>query len=522
MPVGNSALDGLGELDDLDMVDERQPESAEGQTAPAPTPGTPKATKKAKSGAKDAITNVLALLAASGSGSAAPTAPATKGAPRQPLAVVPTVEVRRAMDVLMDAKTIDALPGVLQRTIVNGYPLDWRALIRQMFNWGPKPKATKAVIAAADKLLHSTDSAGRSRYSHAVEALSFASAASQLLEPDHIVRLLNATAATTSAYGPVAYTTAVATKLERVLKHYPAIARVELLESLWVSAHDGRWWDIANGMPRRRVRQADREAREELQAQHRHALAAAHGHAESALVVEALKSGAMTWGADSVAQVAAVAESATFHLQLGRLATTSEELDVPVLLSHLWWLYPHERAESPIVALVQRLVDAIAESMFSEDGERLAASIEEVLPEDPPAQWQELYPAASLKRYPYPMEILALDCTMLPGTGTGDVPASRIEVIRNQNQLATNADYMGNCTGGYHNRCETGAVVMLKVLTDGECVNAELRRSGNGYTLGQVNSRFNGTLNGGRRFEVPPNVRTALAQLVPTIQVAAQ
>ena len=92
-------------------------------------------------------------------------------------------------------------------------------------------------------------------------------------------------------------------------------------------------------------------------------------------------------------------------------------------------------------------------------------------------------------RFAVPAPADAADGTALPGTDL------RIEVARTGRQLAAWAGYMGNCIAGpdYADGAAIGRQVLLALRDSGERIvaNVEVRLTGKGWRLGEMQARFN-------------------------------
>jgi hypothetical protein len=253
--------------------------------------------------------------------------------------------------------------------------------------------------------------------------------------------------------------------------HYQP-ARIESLAcSLWDASHQGRWWDVcgglgATGTRRRRIPRAQLEAR--MQARTR--ALSAHGADE---VLSGLLTGdAGHYSAQRAGELAALRLSGEVLASAGSFAAEDhDDPDTALMLSYLVDLAPTARPPSA------------------------------VLPAKP-AGFGDLFPEGSLKEYPLPGAFLRWDLADLPGaTGT-------IELIRSPHALFENRDFMGNCTGGYNQRCQTGEWVLGKVHHEGEAYNWSARSDNAGWVLVETNSRFN---RGGVPEAVSTGVTTMLA-----------
>ena len=414
--------------------------------------------------------------------------------------VLPTACVGIAVDKLVHAGSIDALQ--------DSRP-DMQRLMTDLFNWSTNPRGTKAITKAMGRGLTAVRVDGVSLYPHAVEALSFAAAIAPLLEPDRLVRILDAATAqaqdpVASAYAPIRYPAQLTVRLTRLLSHYQEARREQLLVSLWEASHAGRWWDAtANlGRPKRkRRRRAPGETRERGEAVARQvaAMQAMEDGAEDGDLLERLLNRSLAYSPQTVARLSELRIPDDAHADVAEFVSESsaEDPDMAVLCAYLADLKPGERPQNPILTMVETLEFVLGET----------APID-FMPKKPDG-WSSLYPKASLEQYPFSDAILGLNWQTLPGTGVMN-KAAVVEIIQTPHDLFENREYMGNCTYGYNDRCRTGNCVIGRIIQDGEVYNFSLDRRGSDWIVTQVNSRYNGR--DGHR--VPDAVRLGLEQMV--------
>lgn len=485
---GPALFDGLGDLEDTPVaVDVAAPipvpdDVFDEMASPAPRRRTSTTRGSGGEPARKAVFDALALL-----GSLGAPVPGTTGRTAGSTPLLPTARVRPALDVLAGAGTVEALTAAR---------VDLKALVRDACNWESSsgPKATGAVVKALGAVITGTDSEGRSTYPQAIEMISFASVVAPLLEPDRLVRLIAEAASVKTAYAPLRYTAALYRQLQILLGGFPPQRREQLLISLWHSAHNGRWWDDIGGDAPKHGRRAGRrrKADEELDAlreAHEAQLQLVFGGHRAApparLVIDALASGALVYSPMATAALQSTVATADELAELGRAARASLDADVAVLVSHVPGIAPDLRPESPIPAMVTALIDSLGD--LDEDGAGLA----EHLPAKPKT-WGELYPKASLKRFPMSAEVRALEGTVLPGTGQPGQPASAvIELIRTPHSLKLNGDEMGNCTFTYRSNCEKGEMVIGRIYQSGHVYNFSIVPDRGAWRLREINSRSN-------------------------------
>lgn len=417
--------------------------------------------------------------------------PGTTPAEGEQRRMLPPAQARIAVDRLADFGTIDKLTDTRP---------DMKALVADMLNWDG-PKATKATAKAAARALMATDERGRSRYPAAVEVLSYATAIAPLLEPDRIIRVIDAVSETTGAYAPIRYPATMTAKLRRLIGHYQDARKELLLISLWKSAHEGRWWDTTSGLGRNRGRRRRRtgdDAAEDLAARNA-ALAATFTGGDQELIGRIL-GGEQPYYPDLPGRLHNIELPDEARAAMGKVGSDPEvDPDISILVAQFAELHPNERPESPIPVMVDAL-----EFLFDEGEQNFA----EHLPKKP-EHWGDLYPKASLQEYPAPAEVLALDWKQVPGTGVNGVPEARVELIRTPHDLFDNRDFMGNCTGGYDARCQAGQYFIFKVHQGGELYNWSITTMGGdgNWRTGEINSRFN-------RGNVPQELRQGVEVLL--------
>lgn len=373
---------------------------------------------------------------------------------------------RRAVEALIAAETGENA----QKT------LDLKRTMIDLFEWAPNAGdqriATGIVIKAAAQLLVSEDAKWRSRYPHAIEALSFAAATTKLINPDYIGELLRSTVGTRNAYAPIRYPAQLALQLERLIGHYPEKRRLELLKSLWDIAHRNRWWDYTLSEAAQR-RGARRRAQQEAEAGE----AILQVTTESA--IQGILTGDITWSPAMNERLWEAGElDKELRVKISR-ATQKPRFDADLIVaaSYLVGMRPDERPHTPILDLVETLWNSYLDR-YEEEG---IEGVRDVLPEKPRA-WEELYPEAGFAPFNFPKYLREINGI--------EWENGIMYVCRNAAELAANANYMGNCTNSYRNRSEQGSVAILRYHKNNEAYNAALNL-GNTLTYGEINSRFN-------------------------------
>lgn len=498
-------IDGLNELDDPAFTYGNDPGMDGADEVPAPVAkGRKKREPAPKVDTLGAVNAVLALMGRPNAG----TKPDQAGAGTHPRPSLPSARARNAIEYLAQLGTVEALDAA---------QIDVKALCQDLFDWDPNAgptRATKTVTKTVAAALLARDANGVSRYSQAVEMLSFAAAAAPLLQPDRLARLIETAPSVRTAFAPERYTMQLASVLRTIMVRYPEQRREQLLTSLWAEAHNGRWWDMTSGLPAARPERnghaaqvlddnrrlaAEGAARDVLDGA-REGTGAAH-----AKVIRALKDGALPFNVATSRLVAALPVTDGLRTLFAEHAATmraGKHVDPDVALhgSHLEWLRPTERPETPLTWLLRSLVNALIP-----DPDTGVVALD-TLP-DKPKTFSALYPQAELRGFPFPPEIRRLTGTLLDGTVAGDVT---IEVINSPVALAENRDYMGNCTWSYKPSMETGSYVLLQLWRGGDCYNAALRHTATSWQLGEINSRFN-------RGNVPDDIRHAVTRLTQTL-----
>lgn len=394
---------------------------------------------------------------------------------------------------------IDRVAGLGTYTALEATRPDLKQLVSNVLDWQghTTSRVTKPLTRALGAGLAGT-AGTESSYPQAVEMLSFLALCAPMLEPDRLVRIANLVTSTQNAYRPIRYLAEPAKQLQQLLARYNDQRKEKLLASLWVTAHDGRWWDATASVPlahRRRARQLDQldPAQREVVRQQVDMLMQRGGKPSVRLVCQAFESSMLGY-TEQAAQI------------LGRLSVRSDadrrnlavfvkhpDADIPVLLSYVPGLHPDDRPESPIVALISLLTRELAETITQDDG----------MPAKP-EEWANLYPTVSREGFPMPNAIRNLGDAPLPG-----LPEAKVRMVLSPAGLQANATHMGNCTFGYRDRCSRGVAFIGHAELDGVEYNfaVEGRRvhpeTPATWTLGQVNSRFN-------RGDVPGELRDAL------------
>lgn len=433
----------------------------------------------------DAITTALRLVNGQ-------TSTPDEGAARAPVSALPSARFRVAVDALAGKGTYVALDASRPNL---------KALISDVVNWTGKPRATKPLTKVVGATMSGTDGKGGSLYPQSLEMLSFLALCAPLLEPDRLARVAALAAQTPNAYKPIRYLVKPAAQLQKLLARYSDARRETLLASLWVTAHEGRWWDATGGTPvgrrRRNVGVAVEAEQAEAIAEQIERVLQGTAAPTARTIADAFEARALTFSTQAAEILGGMRIASEDDRRALVAHTAHPDADVPVLLSYVRDLLPDERAESPIAALIEALVRDLADDIANKDA----------MPAKP-EEWDELYPAASREGFPMSNQLRQLDKAALPG-----VPGAKIVMMRHADMLQRNATHMGNCTFSYRTRSENGQAFIGHVATaTGEynfavVVRAGARDGSVTYALGETNSRFN-------RGDVPPEINRGLQLLL--------
>ena len=398
-------------------------------------------------------------------------------------AVLPTAKARQAVDTL-------AIAGSPEGFDERG--LDLKGLLGGALNWDdPKfTRATKAVTRTFGQILSGTNSKDESTYAAGVEMLSFLAGVAPLLEPDRLDRIAQYALDAQVAYGHLKYLTGFSGQLKLMLSGYQEARREELIIDLWNCVHAGRWWDHTTGDrfvrndghrlttgSRRRAMDMDEEQRNVVTRQVQELLDG-RGEPTAELLARAVRSRSLSYTQDMADLMSRIVEPDKNGRQvlLDALASSDDE-DHRVLAAHIPWLKAVERPECPAAIMTSVLLTVLGGPAEF----RFAAA----LPSHPQG-WDELYPEASREAFPIPEPLRSMQGKRLPGLTGSDT-----QVCWNADLLKRNANHMGNCTFSYLSRCQQGTTAILRVAYAGTDYNVAVNIAQNGYTLGEINSRFN-------------------------------
>ncbi len=370
--------------------------------------------------------------------------------------------------------------------------------LRDVTDWTrPKfTKATKAVIRALGPVFTGSNQYG-STYPQAVEMLGYLSIIAPMLEPDRLARIAAAAATTNSAFEPVLFPIGPLGQLRLLLNRFSEQRREELLLSLWNAAHDGRWWYHADGTPpqhrnRRIPPEAVTAARQQLEE------ATADGSLTLPVITRAMRFRALGYSDELRAHVRHLPEPTALERHDFVLALNEiDDEDYRILAANIPFLTPAERPASPIPTMLAILVTALGGPSNEPQWEFV----------EDPAEWDDLYPAASRQAFPYPPLFRQLRGQTMPGL------ACEIQIMRNPDELKRNGDFMGNCTFSYVQRCIDGSNAIGRTEYGGVEYNFALVVRDGRWTPGEINSRFN-------RGNVPDVIRDSVRRLAEGINAA--
>lgn len=526
MPV---LFDALGELDDAEeleglgtlhtatpahvapepLVDaDAAAEAADAPPATAPSGATKRRTSKGSGGApaRKAVTDALSLLASLG-------APTGTGASPAGIGVLPTARVRTALDELAGAGSIEALSATSP---------DMKRLVKDACDWAgavvasPKDtgvRGTGAVVKAVGSAITGVDESGESTYHRTVEMISFATACAPLLDADRMTRLIGHAGKVSCSYAPIRYTAELAGNLQLLLRGYQAQRAEQLLVSLWLLAHQGRWWElIGSPVPNRRGRrlaqtEEEKERTDASVARFRAALENPAARIPAQVLLDVIATRSLTYSPPAAQMMHRLIATPQQLSDIAAAANASPDADAHLVVAHIPNLAPDQRPPSPIPAMVSALIDMLGEMADRRDREAISAQ----LPKKP-KEWWELYPKASLRPFPIPAAVLRIDGAVLPGTGGPGQPAqAQVEILRTPHALKLNGDEMGNCTFSLHGKdCESGREVISRVYQNASVYNFSLVQRGGAWVLGEINSRANAG-------NVPPAITAGVTALAATI-----
>ncbi len=316
------------------------------------------------------------------------------------------------------------------------------------------------------------------KYSHAVELIAYISALVPLLEPDRLARLFNAINDVDTAFAPAKYTLQLSHRLQWLLERYPEERRERLAYSLWIESHRGRWWDLTAG-PNNAVVAVDPEP------------------IDDQVLLELLKEMKLPWNPNTADYFSKMPENEVVREVLYRynnllLKGRIVDPDIAVLVSHISWLAPLERPESPVGGLLETIKNIHDELNYE-------------MPKKPQT-FSALFPDIKLyggARFPFPNNILATD-------GVELTKGVKMELVADATMLADNKTYMGNCTWSYKKNMENGSYVLYRIHDGDNIYNGSMTLNKNTWMLREINSRFN-------RGNVPKHIQNSFTDFITKI-----
>lgn len=383
-------------------------------------------------------------------------------------ASLPTAKVRAALDLLSDSTAQS-----LEEDEVN-----LRDLCKDLFEWTGGTRVNRPLIQTVQDALTT-----KGKYSHAVEVIAFAAACVPLLEPDRLARLItNGLKDVDTAFAPAKYTLQLAQRIYPIFSQYSVERQERLLTSLWVQSHKGRWWDLTDGQgdDDAAVDNGDEYSRAELQ--------------------DALMERELSWNPRIAEQVSKLRRNkdlleALDDYNADLLSGKAVDPDIAVLASHIPWLTPNERPESPVGGLLDYL-------------NTLMVDLEIRLPKKP-KKFSDLFPNIALYGeslvFPFPRNVFQTDSKEL-------MPGVKMEIVKNAAQLAENRTYMGNCTWSYKGQMEKGTYVLYRLYDEqGSVYNASMVAGNNAWRMGEIEGRH-------AMRNIPGELRRAFQQFTSSVE----
>lgn len=414
--------------------------------------------------------------------------------------------------------------GARDPRLVIGELLDWHLLP------GAKERtATKAIIRQIDQALRAVDEDGNSLYPQAVEMLGFAVVLAPFLPADRLGRVIAEAPKVKTAYAPCLYPARFFEVVSRVMEPFQDQRRETLAISIWHLIHEGRFWEITNGVTilddAHRAEAAQNEAAL-ADAEQRRIEEILHGTEagtaeRTAAIVSALMQERLPANNAALALMRELPKTVELEDHLAEHADSmrrgvNTSPDRVVLGSAIPWASPRQRPESPIGWVFRQLVMAMEPNPVTGAGPLIKE-----LPKKP-RNFRELFPVDVVTGFPFPNALKEFDGKEFPG-----FPGVRADIIKDSVALERNASYMGNCTKSHYGRQqEQGTYVLFRLEGEDdkgekETWNASLvwgtyygdRTRGDHWRIGEVNSRHN-------RRNVPAALREAAAAMAEAVNAA--
>lgn len=377
-------------------------------------------------------------------------------------AVLPTARTRGAIDKLSQTNPKELAEG--------NVPL--KPLLQDLFNWDGQNHVNKPLIRAFNEAVNTPG-----KYPHVVELTGFLAALAPLLEADQIARMYSLVNEVNTAFAPSKYTIQLSNRLKAVFSDFSKERIERLASSLWESSHQGRWWNLAAGIPVAMEPETPPEASSpdavfrSIVSNFDHSMKIEEGLAFDGIPPT------LVWNRQNQESFARIKPSQAVALLAERFVEATEDEkavnpDIAVFLSSLPWLAPYQRPESPINGLMGTLMEMMDNT--TEDYRRPKK----------PRTFVELFPG--LKYYegattPYPAP---------PEMSNLHIEGATIRFIQDQTQLASNASFMGNCTMTYKDRLARGEAVMLYIEKGNRQYNCAITNP-TSWRIQEINSRHN-------------------------------
>lgn len=381
-------------------------------------------------------------------------------------AVVPTAHTRQAIE-LLTYSTLEDLKD-----------LNFKKITDNLYNWADTPRSTKTLTHAVIEALRTPN-----KYQTAITAIAYTTALSPLLEPDRLIRVLNAALKVDSVFAPMKYTLQLSTKLKEAFESFPQERIEKLAISLWEIAHQGRWWNVEYGIteeaPQTETPQNfENKTEKELTEHVINTIGTYDPHN-----IPALKTVPYS---HEILQVAQDYQKKIFNGEL-------VDPDTAINLSLIPWLPLENRPDNPIMSLLSSAI-------------RIKNQNPHLTPTKP-RTFSELFPieylTAATSQYPLiPSLVKATTITNENIT---------IRPITSTLQLKENAQYMGNCTASYNQRLADGKAILLFITYKDTAFNAYITGQSGEWVIGEVNSRFNS----GQKHGIAEQVKNIVTKLPP-------
>ena len=409
----------------------------------------------------DAIRGALRLLSPAGE-----SVPDTLTAAPPPL---PTAPLLGALSAMVDLAGPEDLAA--------RHP-DLRPLLAPILDWAApsSTRATKVLVKAIAQSMRTPGEFGLG-YAATVEMVGYLSLWAPYLDADRLARVAAHASSVTLAYAPTSYILGPSGQLGLLVGHYDQARREQLAVSLWNDVHEPRWYDLhVYHTARRRRRRMSRAERETLAQRAEAFVQSVRVRATAKVFVDAIRDGSLTYCEETAAAASRLREPAPqLRRALVEAARAASDEDVKILAARIPWLAPAERPESPVARM-------LALALAMNGGPAVVSPY--TLPERP-REFRDLVPQASREAFAVLGPILRLDGMALPG-----LPGSRVRVLASAHEISENADFMGNCTRTYVDRCMNGSAILVRIDYGREAFNVAYRTD-EALTIIEAKARFN-------------------------------